>query len=82
VEPLSETGKQKLLAQAQELEQLASELRTRLDPTCKASNPQAWWLRFASSNRRDFWRMPAWLWVPLVVLLYGVFVVALLSASR
>ncbi|CAN7640261.1 hypothetical protein LJR129_004951 [Acidovorax sp. LjRoot129] len=37
-------------------------------------------LRFVSTDRRYFWRMPTWLWVPIVMALVVLLVAALLVA--
>jgi hypothetical protein len=78
----SESEREKILAQARELEQLGAELRAKFpvrhSPVARLSG----WRRFFSRDRRYFWRMPAWLWVPLVLLLCSLFAVALVSASR
>ena len=38
--------------------------------------------RFFSLKRRDFWKMPKWLWVPIVCVLSLLFLIALMLAGR
>jgi len=75
----SESEKEKLLAHARELEQLGTELRSKF---AAKQVPHYRWQRFLSRDRRYFWRMPVWLWVPLVFVLCAMFLLALYSASR
>jgi len=77
-----QSEKEKLLAHARELEQLGTELRAQFDAKAATVAPRSRWLRFLSRDRRYFWRMPVWLWVPLVLLLCVLFLVAFYSAAR
>ena len=79
MDPLGESEKEKLRAQARELEQFATELRSKFDAKHAAAARQEESLRFFSRDRRYFWRMPVWLWVPLVLFLCGLFAFAFVS---
>jgi anti-sigma-K factor RskA len=66
---------------AAELEQWSSETRARFDELKTRWEEQQRQFRFFSRNRDNFWRMPKWLWVPVVASLVGLFVLALYSVG-
>lgn len=62
---------------ARERKPFADELEEKFGATKQQHLQRQIGNRFDSRNGKDFWRMPAWLWVPIVTLLVGTFVSAL-----
>ena len=79
MEPLSEVEKEKLRAQARELEQFTTELRSKFDAKHAEAVRREQSFRFFSSNPKYMWRIPGWLWIPLVLFLFGLLAVAFMG---
>jgi anti-sigma-K factor RskA len=67
---------------AAELEQWSGEMRAQSDELKTRLEEQQRRFRFFSRNRANFWRMPKWLWIPVVASLAGLFVLALYSVGH
>lgn len=74
-------SRQKALETARELHELSHDLKTKFDVASELPERASWWHRFTSRDRKRYWRMPSWLWVPVVALLVALFAIALLSAG-
>jgi hypothetical protein len=72
-----ELSRQEALDKAAELEKFAADLRIKFDESKKLREKDSWWHRFTSRDRKYFWSMPAWLWMPTVALLVALLLFAL-----
>ncbi len=73
--------KQELLNKAKELNEFASELNANFAEVKRRQFETKARYKFFSRNRKNFWRMPAWLWMSFVSLLVALFLLALFSAG-
>ncbi|MBS1140530.1 MAG: hypothetical protein H6R13_1983 [Proteobacteria bacterium] len=70
---------------ADELLHFSNELRTKFDEAKKQylhlekSNSRN---RFFSRSPEDFWRMPGWLWKPIIMIMTLLFLLALYKAGQ
>nr|WP_315230983.1 hypothetical protein [uncultured Albidiferax sp.] len=65
----------------EELKAFADDMNAKFDTSAKKHARTMGRLRVFSSDRANFWRMPRWLWVPLVTLLVLLFIAALSSVG-
>lgn len=73
-------SRQEALEKARELEELSRNLNANFEHA-SLHREIPWWQRFASRDRKNFWRMPVWLWAPAVAVLVALFVLALLRVG-
>jgi hypothetical protein len=71
--------KQELLNKAKEFNEFSSELNAKFAEVKRRQFETEARYKFFSRDRKSFWRMPVWLWVPLVSLLVALFLLALFS---
>ena len=73
--------KNELRAAAQELQDFSHDLNEKFAEAKQKHEQRMARLRFFSSDRKYFWRMPAWLWLPLVTTMVALFLFALYRAN-
>lgn len=74
-------SRQEALEKARELQEFSRDLNAKFDQANELRKRSSWLQRFTSRDRKRFWRIPNWLWVPVVVVLVVLFAIALLSAG-
>jgi hypothetical protein len=72
-----EIESEKLLRQAKELQDVASQFNAKFDRLEQENLKTQARMRFFSRAKKNLWRMPSWLWMPIVGLLVALFLVAL-----
>ena len=72
----SPSERAQLRAKARDLDQSATDLRAQFDALHAKAAASEKSDRFLSSNRKYFWRVPWWLWVPAVVVLFSLLIAA------
>ncbi len=76
-----ETSPEQLRKTADELRNFSQDLQGKFD-AAKAQHKKAMRrYRFFYRDRANYWKMPKWLWVPLVAALVLLFLLALLSVG-
>lgn len=73
--------RQELLNKAKELNEFSSELNATFDELKRRQFETEAKYKFFSRDRKNYWRIPVWLWVPLVSLLVAIFLLALFSVG-
>jgi len=76
-----ELSPEQLRKAAEELQAFSLDLQGKLDDAKTKHEQTMRRYRFTSHDRANYWKMPKWLWVPIVGSLIFLFLVALLSAG-
>ena len=74
-----ELSPERLRKKADELQNFSQDLHTKFEGAKAKHDAAMRRYRFFSRDRANFWKMPKWLWVPMVGAIVLLFLVALLS---
>jgi hypothetical protein len=70
-----------LIRKAEELQSFSAELRGKLDERKVEYEREKRKRKFYSRDPKDFWAMPRWLWVSVVLIMLSLFVAAFLRVQ-
>ena len=80
--PREEDAQPKVQQLASELQSLSKDLNAKFSGKHAELEKLKSRGKFFSKKREDQWQMPLWLWLPLVVILFSLFIFAMHAAGK